>query len=146
MGGFAGSKVLEVHGKRIMDGNFEPGFKLKLHRKDLNIALQTARALKAPIPATALVASQMDACMGQGKAEKDHVILAELLNQAGSRAESAAIHADVFANHKYARVGFHRLPQGFSYSFHISYFTHRRHPQSCSIPVLGLLLQIPLLY
>lgn len=81
MGGFAGSKVLEVHGKRILDGNFEPGFKLKLHRKDLNIALQTARELKAPLPATALVASQMDACMGQGKAEKDHVIIAQLLSQ-----------------------------------------------------------------
>jgi 2-hydroxy-3-oxopropionate reductase len=87
MGGFAQSRILEVHGKRILDRNFQPGFKIKLHRKDMNIALQTGRALSVPLPGSALVARQMDAIIAQGDGELDHSSLAlflERLSQATS--------------------------------------------------------------
>ena len=76
MGGFAQSRILDLHGKRIIDGNFRPGFKVKLHRKDMNIALQTGRALSVPLPGSAVVAAQMDAIIAQGDGELDHSALA----------------------------------------------------------------------
>ena len=56
LGGFAQSKILDLHGQRIIDRNFKPGFKVKLHRKDMNIALQTAKQLSVPLPASSIVA------------------------------------------------------------------------------------------
>src|SRR5690554_2363323 len=53
MGGFASSKILEVHGERMINRTFEPGFRLKLHQKDLNLALQSARTLNVSLPNTA---------------------------------------------------------------------------------------------
>ena len=79
LGGFASSKILDVHGQRIIDGNYNPGFKMKLHRKDMNIALQTGRDASVPLPAAALVATQMDAILAQGKGELDHSALAWFL-------------------------------------------------------------------
>jgi 2-hydroxy-3-oxopropionate reductase len=81
LGGFAQSKILDLHGQRIIDRNFKPGFKVKLHRKDMNIALQTARQLSVPLPASAIVASQMDALLARGDAELDHSSLALLQEQ-----------------------------------------------------------------
>ena len=81
LGGFAQSKILEAHGQRIIDKNFKPGFKMKLHRKDMNIALQTARQLSVPLPGAALVASQMDAVLAMGDGDLDHSALAMLLEK-----------------------------------------------------------------
>jgi 2-hydroxy-3-oxopropionate reductase len=78
LGGFAQSKILDLHGQRIIDRNFKPGFKVKLHRKDMNIALQAGRQLSVPLPASSIVAAQMDALMARGDAELDHSSLALL--------------------------------------------------------------------
>ncbi len=81
LGGFAQSRILDVHGKRVLDRNFQPGFKLKLHRKDLGIALQTARELSLPLFTTAQVAQSMDALLAMDKGELDHSALILLLEQ-----------------------------------------------------------------
>lgn len=72
LGGFAQSRILDLHGQRIIDDNFEPGFKVKLHRKDMNIALQAGKEFSVPLPGSALVATSMDALIAQGKGELDH--------------------------------------------------------------------------
>jgi len=79
LGGFAQSKILDLHGQRILDRNFKPGFKIKLHRKDMNIALQTGKDLSVPLPGSAIVACQMDALLAQGNGELDHSALALFL-------------------------------------------------------------------
>ena len=76
LGGFAQSKILDLHGQRIIDRNFKPGFKIKLHRKDMRIALQAGKDLSVPLPGSAVVASQMDAMLAEGKGELDHSALA----------------------------------------------------------------------
>jgi len=81
LGGFAQSRILDLHGKRIIEGNYQPGFKIKLHRKDMNIALQTGRALSVPLPGSAQVATQMDAIIAQGNGDLDHSALALFLEQ-----------------------------------------------------------------
>jgi 2-hydroxy-3-oxopropionate reductase len=81
LGGFAQSRILDLHGKRIIENNFKPGFRIRLHRKDMNIILQTGRALSVPLPCSAVVASQMDALLAQGNGELDHSALALLLGQ-----------------------------------------------------------------
>ena len=78
MGGFAQSRVLEVHGQRILDGAFQPGFKLNLHRKDMNIVLQTGREAGVPLLGSAQVTMLMDALIAQGKGELDNSALATL--------------------------------------------------------------------
>ncbi|CAN5121498.1 2-hydroxy-3-oxopropionate reductase [soil metagenome] len=79
LGGFAQSKILDLHGQRILDNNFKPGFKINLHRKDMNIILQTGRELSVPLPGSAIVASQMDAAIATGDGELDHSALAKFL-------------------------------------------------------------------
>ncbi len=81
LGGFANSRILDLHGKRIIDGNFQPGFRIQLHRKDMNIALQTGRELSVPLMGTSMVAAQMDSLIAQGKGDLDHSALALLLAQ-----------------------------------------------------------------
>lgn len=78
LGGFAQSRILDLHGKRVLERNFKPGFKVKLHRKDMNIVLQTGRALEVPLPLSALVANQMDALLAMGMGELDNSALAIL--------------------------------------------------------------------
>lgn len=78
LGGFAQSRILDLHGQRILDRNFEPGFRVELHRKDLNIALQTARDMALWLPVTALVAENMNALIAMGEGKKDHSALALL--------------------------------------------------------------------
>ena len=76
LGGFAQSKILDLHGQRIIDRNFKPGFKIKLHRKDMRIALQAGKDLLVPLLGSAVVASQMDAMMTAGQGDLDHSALA----------------------------------------------------------------------
>jgi 2-hydroxy-3-oxopropionate reductase len=71
MGGFAGSKILEVHGQRMLDNDFKPGFKVKLHQKDLRIVMEDAGKLGLALPGAALVAQHLNALMGAGDGELD---------------------------------------------------------------------------
>jgi 2-hydroxy-3-oxopropionate reductase len=75
MGGFANSRILEVHGERMIKRTFNPGFRIELHQKDLNLALQGARALSLSLPATALAQQQFQACAAHGGAAWDHSAL-----------------------------------------------------------------------
>jgi len=81
LGGFASSRILDLHGKRIIDRNFNPGFRVRLHRKDMNLALQAGREHAVPLHGSALVAAQMDAILARGGGEWDHSGLALLLEQ-----------------------------------------------------------------
>lgn len=81
LGGFAQSRILEVHGKRMIDRTFQPGFRLRLHRKDLNIALQTGRERGVALLATAQAAGLMDALLAQGRGDLDHSALAILTEE-----------------------------------------------------------------
>jgi 2-hydroxy-3-oxopropionate reductase len=81
LGGFAQSRILDLHGKRIIERNFKPGFKIKLHRKDMNIALQAGKELAVPLYGTAQVAAHMDALIAQGNGDADHSSIAMLMEQ-----------------------------------------------------------------
>ena len=71
LGGFAGSKVLEAHGQRMLDHDFDPGFKARLHRKDMRIVLDTAAELGIPVPGAAVGAQYINALVGGGEGELD---------------------------------------------------------------------------
>ena len=79
MGGFAASRILEVHGERMIKRTFNPGFRIKLHQKDLNLALQGAKALGVSLPQTAGAAQLMQACAAQGWDQLDHSALVRAL-------------------------------------------------------------------
>ena len=79
MGGFASSRILEVHGERMIKRTFAPGFRIKLHQKDLNLALQGARELGVSLPQTASAAQLMQACAANGMADLDHSALVQAL-------------------------------------------------------------------
>lgn len=72
MGGFASSRILEVHGERMIKRTFAPGFRIELHQKDLNLALSTARALGVSLPNTATAQELFNACAAHGGAAWDH--------------------------------------------------------------------------
>lgn len=76
LGGFAASRVLEVHGERILKGNYVPGFKTKLYHKDLGIVGQTIHELDVPAPVAALVQQYVSALMAAGRGEDDYSSLA----------------------------------------------------------------------
>ncbi len=78
LGGFAHSRILDLHGQRMLDRNFVPGFKVKLHQKDLNIALGTGRAVGVPLPGTAIVQEAFTALTGLGRKDLDHSSLVTL--------------------------------------------------------------------
>lgn len=71
LGGFATSKILEIHGQRMLEHNFQPGFKTKLHQKDMRIALQTAHELGMVLHGSALATQYLNAIMGTGQGELD---------------------------------------------------------------------------
>jgi 2-hydroxy-3-oxopropionate reductase len=75
MGGFASSRILEVHAERMLNGTFNPGFRIKLHQKDLNLALSAAKELNLPLPNTATAQQMMSSCAAHGGAELDHSAL-----------------------------------------------------------------------
>ena len=72
MGGFASSRVLEVHGERMIKRTFDPGFRIELHQKDLGLALANARKLGVSLPNTAAAQQLFNACVAQGGAKWDH--------------------------------------------------------------------------
>ena len=72
MGGFASSRVLEVHGERMINRTFNPGFRINLHQKDLNLALGTARQLGVSLPSTAVAQELFNACSAHDGAAWDH--------------------------------------------------------------------------
>jgi 2-hydroxy-3-oxopropionate reductase len=72
MGGFASSRVLEVHGERMIKRTFDPGFRIELHQKDLNLALANARKLGVSLPNTATAQELFNACTAHGGAKWDH--------------------------------------------------------------------------
>jgi 2-hydroxy-3-oxopropionate reductase len=71
-GGFAGSRILEVHGDRMVKRTFDPGFRIRLHRKDLGLAVDSARALDLALPNTATVEQLMNAAIARGDGDRDH--------------------------------------------------------------------------
>ncbi len=79
MGGFAASRILEVHGERMIKRTFAPGFRIGLHQKDLNLALQGARALGVALPQTANAAQLMQVCSANGMQDLDHSALVRSL-------------------------------------------------------------------
>jgi 2-hydroxy-3-oxopropionate reductase len=81
MGGFASSKILEVHGERMVKRNFEPGFRIELHQKDLNLALGTARQLGVSLPNTATAQELFNACSAHGGKAWDHSAMARALEK-----------------------------------------------------------------
>jgi 2-hydroxy-3-oxopropionate reductase len=89
MGGFAASRILEVHGERMVKRTFNPGFRIGLHQKDLSLALAGARALGVALPQTAGVAQLMQACAANGWQNLDHSALVKAL--------------EVMANHEVAK-------------------------------------------
>ena len=82
MGGFAASRILEVHGERMIKRTFNPGFRIELHQKDLALALEGARALGLSLPHTASAAQLMNSCVAQGGAGWDHSGLVRALETA----------------------------------------------------------------
>ena len=72
MGGFASSRILEVHGERMIARNFNPGFRVELHQKDLNLALSGARALGLSLPNTATCQELFNSCAAHGGSAWDH--------------------------------------------------------------------------
>lgn len=79
MGGFASSKILEVHGERMIKRTFDPGFRIELHQKDLNLALQSARAIGVSLPNTATAQELFNACSAHGGAGWDHSAMVRAL-------------------------------------------------------------------
>jgi 2-hydroxy-3-oxopropionate reductase len=79
MGGFAASKVLEVHGDRMVRRAFDAGFRIELHQKDLNLALTSARALGLALPSTAMAQDLFSACIAQGGRAWDHSAMVRAL-------------------------------------------------------------------
>ncbi|MEE8211701.1 MAG: 2-hydroxy-3-oxopropionate reductase [Acidiferrobacterales bacterium] len=79
MGGFAGSRILEVHGERMIKRTFDPGFRIELHQKDLNLALAGARALNMSLPNTAATQELFNACAAHGWGGMDHSTLVRAL-------------------------------------------------------------------
>ncbi len=83
MGGFASSKILEVHGERMIKRTFDPGFRIRLHQKDLSLALSGARALGLSLPNTATAQELFNACSANGGADWDHSAMVKALELMG---------------------------------------------------------------
>jgi 2-hydroxy-3-oxopropionate reductase len=81
MGGFASSKILEVHGERMVKRTFDPGFRIELHQKDLNLALSAARSLGVSLPNTATAQELFNACAAHGGKAWDHSAMVRALEK-----------------------------------------------------------------
>ncbi len=81
MGGFAASRILEVHGERMIKRTFDPGFRIELHQKDLNLALQGARAMGMSLPNTATAQELFNSCVASGGAKWDHSAMIRALEK-----------------------------------------------------------------
>jgi 2-hydroxy-3-oxopropionate reductase len=83
MGGLASSRILEVHGERMIKRTFDPGFRIALHQKDLSLALENARAMGLSLPNTASTQQLFSSCVGNGGGGWDHSAIARALEIAG---------------------------------------------------------------
>ena len=90
MGGFAASRILEVHGERMIKRTFDPGFRIALHQKDLSLALQGAKSMGVSLPQTASAAQLMQACAAQGWGQMDHSALVKSLELMANHAVAQA--------------------------------------------------------
>jgi 2-hydroxy-3-oxopropionate reductase len=81
MGGFAASRILEVHGERMIKRTFDPGFRIELHQKDLSLALTGARTLQMALPLSSITAQLMNACAARGGGGWDHSATVKALEQ-----------------------------------------------------------------
>ena len=81
MGGFAASKILEVHGQRMLDENFAPGFKARLHQKDIAIVMQAAAELGMILPGTKQVMKSLDSLVQAGQGEVDSSAIIKVIAQ-----------------------------------------------------------------
>jgi len=81
MGGFAASRILEVHGERMIKRTFDPGFRIELHQKDLSLALSSARALGVSLPNTATAQELFNACAAHGGSKWDHSAMVRALEK-----------------------------------------------------------------
>jgi 2-hydroxy-3-oxopropionate reductase len=90
MGGFASSRILEVHGERMVKRNFDPGFRIELHQKDLNLALEGARALGLSLPNTAAAQQLFSSCVAHGGKAWDHSAMVRALEMMASHEIGAA--------------------------------------------------------
>ena len=88
LGGFAQSRILEIHGERMIKRKFDPGFRVRLHQKDLNIALQAARSMGLSLPNTATAQELFNALAAQGGSELDHSSLVLILEKLANHAIS----------------------------------------------------------
>jgi 2-hydroxy-3-oxopropionate reductase len=79
LGGFASSRILEVHGERMINGTFDPGFRIRLHRKDLKLAIEAGQALDLALPNSAATHQLMSAAVGRGDGDLDHAGLIRTL-------------------------------------------------------------------
>ena len=79
MGGFANSKILEVHAERMINRTFNPGFRIELHQKDLNLALSGAKEMGLSLPNTATAQELFNACKANGGAGWDHSAMVRAL-------------------------------------------------------------------
>jgi 2-hydroxy-3-oxopropionate reductase len=81
MGGFASSRILEVHGQRMIERKFAPGFRIRLHQKDLSLALVAAREMGMALPNTAIAQQMFSTVVAQGGAELDHAALVRAIER-----------------------------------------------------------------
>jgi 2-hydroxy-3-oxopropionate reductase len=90
LGGFAASRILELHGQRMLDGDYAPGFKLALYQKDLRLVQEAAHALGLALPGTALVAQLVNALVGHGDGELDAAALHLVQRRLNARGDERA--------------------------------------------------------
>jgi len=84
MGGFASSRILEVHGERMIKRTFNPGFRIRLHQKDLNLALSAAREIGLSLPNTAIAQQMFSSVAAHGGADLDHSALVKAIEDMGN--------------------------------------------------------------
>jgi 2-hydroxy-3-oxopropionate reductase len=89
LGGFAGSRILEIHGQRMLDHDFRPGFKARLHQKDLRTVMETAHRMGIALPGAALAAQHLNALIGSGEGELDSSALINVIERLNEMSNSS---------------------------------------------------------
>ncbi|MBK1721700.1 2-hydroxy-3-oxopropionate reductase [Thiocystis violacea] len=90
LGGFANSRVLDVHGHRMLQGDFQPGFKARLHQKDMRIVAEAARELGLCLPSSAMISQYLDALVSQGDGELDSAAIYQVLKGLSAHGDGQA--------------------------------------------------------
>lgn len=91
LGGFAQSRILELHGERMIKRNFNPGFRIRLHQKDLNLALEAARSLGLSLPNTSLAQELFNAVAAQGGSDLDHSAMVLALEKLANHTRKSVV-------------------------------------------------------